>query len=623
MGLRRALMLVLPSLAGLAHPAAASASLTFGGCGRPGGIRCATLSVPIDRSGHVSGSFSLHVERIRGGGRAALLALAGGPGETNTAFTLDFALRLRPALRSHDLYVFDQRGTGASGAIHCPAFEDGQPVAQSVPQCATALGPRRNYFTTLASAQDIESLGRALGVQRLAIYAVSYGTYVAQAYASLYPSRVESLVLDSAYAPSNSQDAFNVGLFKALPGVLGAICAHGACRGIISDFATRTFSLLGSLGKRPLAGTYYDTQGRAVPEQITNLGVALSFPNLDLRPNLRAELPRAIAGALKGDTAPLARLVAGTAAGVPTAAPEQINETLNLATQCEERNNDFSRTASPAGRLAQAQAALAKIPASEFAPLSPPIAFAASLVPECAYWPSLPTAPTFPTGRLPAVPALILSGQQDVRTSTTKAREVARRLPRARLLVVPFSGHAVVQADDSGCALQALAAFYAGRRVQNCAAAQDPYAPRPLAPTALTAVSTAAGFPTPAGRIVSAAELTVQDAFEQVDPGIFHLEGLSAAGGLRGGSYRVASRGLLLDHDVYVPGVAVSGLVPANGTAHLTLSGAVSGTLAFTSSGLVSGQIAGRRIQGRASIVRETVSQQLRQDRLRRFHTAP
>ena len=34
-----------------------------------------------------------------------------------------------------------------------------------------------------------------------------------------------------------------------------------------------------------------------------------------------------------------------------------------------------------------------------------------------------------------------------------------------------------------------------------------------------------------AGRIVAAAQLTLQDAFEQIDPGIFHLEGLSAAGG--------------------------------------------------------------------------------------------
>ena len=85
----------------------------------------------------------------------------------------------------------------------------------------------------------------------------------------------------------------------------------------------------------------------------------------------------------------------------------------------------------------------------------------------------------------------------------------------------------------------------------------------------------------------------------------------------------MTSGGLVLDHDVYVPGIAVSGLVPISGTARLTLSGAVRGSLAFTSSGLVSGQIAGRRIPARASIVRETVSQQLRQVRLRRFHTLP
>jgi hypothetical protein len=127
------------------------------------------------------------------------------------------------------------------------------------------------------------------------------------------------------------------------------------------------------------------------------------------------------------------------------------------------------------------------------------------------------------------------------------------------------------------------------------------------------------GLSTGAGRLVAAAELTVQDAFEQLDPGIFRLEGLLAAGGLRGGSYRATPRGLVLRRDTFVPGVAVSGLVPAHGTAQLRLSGRTRATLTFTEPGAVSVRTATGVAHGSARLVRATVSQQLSAIRRLRF----
>jgi pimeloyl-ACP methyl ester carboxylesterase len=592
----------------LALPAAAHAKLSFKRCGQ---VECSSFTVPIDRSGAVPGTFTLQVERVRGHGRGALVALAGGPGDSSTALTLKNALRLKPALATHDLYTFDQRGTGKSDPIHCAAFERGDPVEQSVPECAAQLGPKRNSYTTLESVRDLEELRKQIGVPKLALSGGSYGTYVAQAYAALYPTHVESLVLDSPFAPSLNADPFNVARFKALAGALRSICAHGQCRGIVSGFQAKAYSLLARLNTQPLNGTYYDAAGKPHDIQLSSLAVATAFPDLDLRPNLRAELPRAVAAALRGDTAPIARLGAGRAAGTPVGTPPGTNPTLNMVTRCEEVDHGFSRTSSPADRIAQAQALLARTPASAFTPFTPQIAFAISEVPQCAYWPMLPTPPTLPTGRLPSVPTLILQGESDLRTSVASGQEVAARLPHSRLLIVPFVGHDVLGFDDSGCSLRAVAAFYAGKRVKGCGRAPNPYAPRPLAPTRL-------GTATPA-HLLAAVQLTVKDAFEQSDPGIFNLDGLKAAGGLRGGSYRLTSRGLVLDGDVFVPGVAVSGLVPRHGAARLRVSGTLDGTLVFTQDGRVNGRLGGHALSGRAALVRETVGQRLTRLRSVRF----
>ena len=606
------LMLVL-----LALPAAAHARLSFKRCGN--GAQCSSFIVPIDRSGGVPGNFTLQVERVRGHGGGALVALAGGPGDSSTELTDKFALRLHAALRSHDLYTFDQRGTGKSDPVHCAAFERGDPVEQSVPACAAQLGPKRNSYTTLESVRDLEDLRKQIGVRKLALYGVSYGTYVAQAYAGLYPTHVESLVLDSAFAPSLNADPFSLQRFKALGGVLDSICSRGACRGIVSGFRSKAYTLLSRYSTNVLPATYYDAAGKEHDLPLSSLVVATALPDLDLRPNLRAELPRAVAGALRGDAAPLARLVAGPAAGTPTARPSGSNATLNMVTRCEEVDQGFSRTASPVDRIAQGQALLARTPVSAFAPFTPEIAFAISEIPRCAYWPMLPTPPTLPSGRLPAVPALIVQGEADLRTSLESAREVAARLPRSRLLTVPHVGHAVVAADDSLCALHAVAAFYGGDPVRSCTSGRDPYAPRPLAPTRLSQVRPAPGFGGSAGRVVAAVQLTARDAFDQIDPGIFNLDGLKAAGGLRGGFYRLGSRGLTLDGDVFVPHLAVSGLVPRSGSARLTISGAISGSLTFTNDGRVSGKLGGHAVSGRAALTRQTVSQRLSRLRALRY----
>src|SRR5438105_373784 len=274
------------SVIGAAFSPAVARALTFHPCGLPGGIRCATVRVPLDRSGSVGGTIGLHVRRIAapaGNHRKVLIALAGGPGERATAYTLRFQLELAPALRTRDLVVFDQRGLGRSAAIHCAALEQGGDPKTAVPSCASQLGPSKSHYTTPDSADDIDAIRRALGVQRVDLFAVSYGTWVAQVYARRHPTHVHRLVLDSPVVPSAIADPFGLHVYRGFKGAIGAICTHRECRGMTNDLARDALRVLDRLDAHPLKASFYDANGHAQTTTVNRLIAVAALPRADLR----------------------------------------------------------------------------------------------------------------------------------------------------------------------------------------------------------------------------------------------------------------------------------------------------------------------------------------------------
>src|SRR5262245_1883272 len=108
---------VLAAIACALAPAGASAAIPFGGC-TPAGFECATVDVPLDRSGSMAGNVTLAVARVKAASNpsnVAVVPLAGGPGQAALPLKSTFASVLAPAIADRDLLVFDQRGTGSSG----------------------------------------------------------------------------------------------------------------------------------------------------------------------------------------------------------------------------------------------------------------------------------------------------------------------------------------------------------------------------------------------------------------------------------------------------------------------------------------------------------------------------
>jgi pimeloyl-ACP methyl ester carboxylesterase len=589
----------LSTAAALAAAAPPAGALTFTRCAAGSPFRCARLAVPLDRSGAVPGTVNLFVERrppTIGAARGAVLALAGGPGQAATPLASDFVTVLGPALRTRDLIVLDQRGTGKSGLLRCSGLErldaraDASPaeVAAAGEACANALGSARAHYTTIDSVEDVEAVRQALGEPRLTLYGTSYGVKVAEAYAKRYPAQVDGLILDSVVLP-DAGDPLGRSTLAALPRVLGVLCAGGACARFGLDPLPDLRRLSARFDAAPGSGTAFDGRGRRRTMLLDASSLAQIAVSGDFDPVLRADTPAAVRAALNGDRAPLARALLRSAA-VEAAKPAEQSDALFAATICEENQQLWDRSTAIPDRLAAARATLAGFPSSTFDPFGA----AAQLkggTGLCLRWPNALAAPALAPGPLPDVPALVLSGRDDLRTPLEDARTLVGQLPHSRLVAVAHVGHAVLFNDLSGCALRAVDAFFAARRPRDCSGARRPIDPTDLPPTRLSHVDPLVGLPGRRGRTVRAALLTLQD-------GELHAPDSGRTGGLRGGYIAATSRSLIMHDLVLVPGVRVSA-VERGGPAHLSVAGPAASRahLVVSRAGMVTGVVGGRRVR--------------------------
>jgi pimeloyl-ACP methyl ester carboxylesterase len=174
---------------------------------------------------------------------------------------------LRRFSLNRDVIAVDVRGTRRSGALACPAI-DGTPAADPptadrvVADCAAAIGPDRRLYGTAAVVEDLELVRRRLGITTWAVGGVSYGTYVALAYARAYPARVDRLLLDSV-VPPDGVDPLNRGRRAAAARIPRELCPGRTCGGV--PLADQLRRLDARLRRAGIAATAVDRRGVARP----------------------------------------------------------------------------------------------------------------------------------------------------------------------------------------------------------------------------------------------------------------------------------------------------------------------------------------------------------------------
>ncbi|MDQ6620316.1 MAG: alpha/beta hydrolase [Pseudomonadota bacterium] len=413
-------------------------------------VRCGSIEVPENRDKpqgrNITVAFAILPANTLTPLPDPLVLLAGGPGQA-ASYLGPLAAQLTGVRRYRDIVLIDQRGTGRSSPLSCPAFEptdsieatlelDPVPRAQQCAKELAARGVDAGQYTTAAWIADIDAVRAALAYERLNLWGGSYGTRAALEYARKFPQRVRSMVLDGVASPSlkvpldvwPTREAAIRAAFEACTQSPSCRERHAGYKALIDAIDERL------AGGRELTVTDPRT-GEARTVRMTLAHVVAAFQALVYLPEFASLLPEATRLAADGDFGPLYAAAAAMTSGLN----DQVNSALYYSVTCAE---DVPRI-TPAERDAK----LADIPAR---------GLAQSGLAVCDSWPRGTAPPDAATALTSDIPTLLLSGGLDPVTPPAYAAEVAKTLRNSRHIVAPGYGHNV---SPHACAPRLIAAF--------------------------------------------------------------------------------------------------------------------------------------------------------------------
>jgi pimeloyl-ACP methyl ester carboxylesterase len=582
---------------------------------------CGSLPVPLDYSSPASPKIAIAFRWYPSTATAAAASAAAGSRSLHTVVPVEggpgypsiesvsyrslgenagYSAMYGKLLEHWNLLAVDNRGTGESAPLKCPALQrfagptGTEAFGQAAAGCAAALNHRWKYtgggavhasqmFGSIPAARDLAAVIDALQLSKVDLYGDSYGSFFAQVFAAHFPHLVRSVVLDSTYL-AKGLDPWYRSTVQSMPADFDAACARSqACAQAAPGSSwTRIGELARSLESSPISGRVPGPSGamQQVTMEVVGLVDLLSDAAEDTK--IYRELDaagRALLGPAR-DPAPLLRLYAQREhedEGYFSLPVSEYSVELYVAVACTDYPQLFEMNASPAVRAGELTAAEAALPASTFAPFSTSEWISQNENTEafsvCLGWPSpdatVETPITSALRRLPAkLPVLVLGGEFDSWTPPVDVPKVLAQIGgEAQFVELANSTH-VVGEGDTECGSELIQRFVAqakgfGAPDAACAAAVPPIHavgtfPAQLAEQAPLQQSPGAGASTQQSQLAAAAVATAGDAIARYDA----IEAKHDHG-LAGGTVTAAHEGaqLTLKRDELIQGVAVSGTV--------------------------------------------------------------
>ncbi len=427
-----------------------------------GGAVCGHLVVPMDHARPNGRKISLALSMVRhtvpeAAYQGIVLVNPGGPGASGRNLSLTGAKVPNGVGAAYDWIGFDPRGVGdSSPALNCDtSYFDGPRPAYRTPSastesawltrtkayakaCGKAGGPLLDHLSTVDSARDMDAIRAAFGRDELNYYGFSYGTYLGQVYATLFPQRVRRMVFDGNVDPRlvwyDSQLRQDEAFDPAMKAFFGWIAAYDS-----------VFSLGATAAA--VEKTFYATQRALATKPTPRIG-ASEWNDVFLRAGYRElswpELADAFAAWVgKGDHRHVEDIYDAT-----SDAGNDNNFAMYNAVQCVDTAwpKNFAKWRTDADRVA------AKAPYATWGN----VWFNAP----CLYWPAKPRVPVKVDGR--AICSLLLvSGTLDAATPFSGSLEVRRRFPNARLISEPGKITHANSLSGNACVDQRIAAYLA------------------------------------------------------------------------------------------------------------------------------------------------------------------
>jgi pimeloyl-ACP methyl ester carboxylesterase len=424
---------------------------------------CGRIERPLDPTGAIGGLISVYFEfyphTATGPSAGTLVATEGGPGYPATESRGDYLALFRPLRATRDVVIMDNRGTGKSGAIDCPALQSApQWTVDLVGSCGASLGERSALYSTAYAGDDLAAILEMLEVGPIDLYGDSYGTYFEQVFAVRHPRALRSVVLDGAYPVNGPDYAWYPTYAPAMRAKFDLACRRSAsCARLPGSSLDHIRPALEELRRAPFTARAFDADGRERSFQANASQLAIvMFGSAPALATIK-EVDAAARAFQADDRAPLLRLIAETLSGVdsrdPAADSAKWSAGLAAAVMCQDPPQIFDMRLPPALRAADRDRVLAERRRSlpdTYAPFTineyrgMPLDY--SFLDQCVAWPVAPAGHPAsqvvpPDAAYPDAPALVVSGDLDNMTTLADGAAAARAFPHGRQVIVANGLH--------------------------------------------------------------------------------------------------------------------------------------------------------------------------------------
>jgi pimeloyl-ACP methyl ester carboxylesterase len=414
--------------------------------------QCATLKVPENPAAPKGRQIELALAWIPAKGEAKpdpVFMIAGGPGQSALESYPQLHPAFRDVIKSRDVILVDQRGTGKSNPLACkdPSGKNSvsgdendfslDKAATFAADCAKSLSTKADprFYSTDYAIQDLELVRQKIKTPQINLYGVSYGTRVAQQFGKRYPKATRSIVLDGV-APNSlilgSEHARN--LENALDLHFARCTADSVCKAKFGNVRERLNSFRAQLQKTPLAVNYtHPVSGEAKQGNLTADHLANIMRFYSYSPLTASMLPMFLAQAANGNPGPLM----AQSEMINSSVGESIMHGMQLSVICSEDADELKINPNDENTLLGNQ-------------------MVTFMQAQCKVWPHSKRPDDFRKPLAGTIPTLLLSGEFDPVTPPRYGEMAVKSLSNARHIIFKGQGHNVM---PIGCGPKVFARF--------------------------------------------------------------------------------------------------------------------------------------------------------------------
>lgn len=359
----------------------------------------------------------------------ALLAIAGGPGQSAIDNAAGFDAMLSKVRQQRDILLIDQRGTGRSNLLTCDegaqsplSFDDDNADTLAETQkCLAKIDADVTQYGSLNAIKDFEAVRQHLGYKKLHVYGISYGTRMAQLYMRLYPAHLATVTLDGIVPMQQSVLEIGASIDRGFDLLFKDCQETTACHAQYPELKAEFDQVAASLAKAPVMENVYDpVTGEKTMLTMTRGKFYGSIRMALYQANVRALVPHAIHQAAKHNFQPILGLYSLTIDNAGMAMG------MHASVVCGE---DMHRI-TPAMREQAQHSFMGKT-------------MLEGLEATCEVWKVPAVDDNFSEPISSDIPTLLLSGEIDPATPPSWGELAMEKLTNAKHFVAPYATHGV------------------------------------------------------------------------------------------------------------------------------------------------------------------------------------